>query len=691
MFKFSVFFYSQDQSIAKTFFVTFCHTTDYDELLETLKLMCRFFLVDEEPVRLEILKKLGHRDFEQPTNRENLDDYTDEECIYKSSPFYQDGFKIYQKELKKSNSEGHPFLELFLKKIIAFAPWWTGITHKPKTDSGANVILPYRFHTGLVECAWGRMKESLRASIVENGKPPLPAARLISIFKEKLEADLVRYNNKIPRTRLNARKGTFKRARIANDNLNLRVLTTTTPGQIDHTPAKVLRGDDTDMTHQNLRNCTAQWKRVAKPDITPRTSQIGKKTKTRRLFERSFSAMNIESEPIVVDLSSQASGDRTTSPSRPTIRSKTNITQGTLKNEQPKAPLSKPSPSSAIVTNESEPMVVESPPGASGQENADRTTRPSRPTTKSRRTKSQHPKATLPKRNSEKQLSLDLKPKKTVYRLLAKIWQKAKTLNEHVYISSMPYEGREVSIDLKDLMSLYGQCLYDTTVQFCIVQAFIETPKYYVVDYVDGGVILGNYKSQDPDLQQAYMSQRREKFQPVVSYLDRTLVIPHVDGIHFYLVVINVQEKQLFLYDSLRRVKSAEHFLKEFLITLGSAAHINGIQEILGEENEWKSIDVSCAQQSDDKSCGVYCIEFARRILSGQDFEEDVDVDELRQSFFDNVIATCSRKICRGCASVISDRKFYRCPKCTLNLCEACLVYLKTTSDDYKCNLCYVR
>ncbi|XP_038117980.1 uncharacterized protein LOC119769475 [Culex quinquefasciatus] len=98
---------AKDQSIAKTFFVTFCHTTDYDELLETLKLMCRFFLVDEEPVRLEILKKLGHRDFEQPTNRENLDDYTDEECIYKSSPFYQDGFKIYQKELKKSFRRSH--------------------------------------------------------------------------------------------------------------------------------------------------------------------------------------------------------------------------------------------------------------------------------------------------------------------------------------------------------------------------------------------------------------------------------------------------------------------------------------------------------------------------------------------------------------------------------------------------------
>lgn len=211
---------AKERKVAEIFFVSMVHSTELTHLRTLFDAMCKYFLSNNEQQRDKIIGELSAEALLIDEIIEANDEDTHntqkwkEEPIYKNSPFYVLFHTIFEDNLKSFNircsTSQTKFIEMPLRKYLAYVPWWTGICHYPKSRAG-NFLPKFRTNTAMTECLWGRWKEELRASIGEIGKMPVPPDRLINFLKTETRANIIHHRLCIPKKRINARKGQYKR------------------------------------------------------------------------------------------------------------------------------------------------------------------------------------------------------------------------------------------------------------------------------------------------------------------------------------------------------------------------------------------------------------------------------------------------------------------------------------------------
>ncbi|XP_021697223.1 uncharacterized protein LOC110675776 [Aedes aegypti] len=214
---------AKDKRIAKIFFVEMVHCRSYPTFKKIFEQFCHYYLSQNDSDKERLLYSLHHNDsFWQTVETDETDmkqynDEIDSDTIYQNSKWYKDCLVIYKEKLKTYNhrcsSKETLFIEYIMQHYVALAPMWTSILHIRKSDTKPHYEENFRCSTGNMESHWGTTKEDLRTRIAELGKLPIAAERLIAYMKSQTRANVVRYREKIPKCRLNARKGTYKRKR----------------------------------------------------------------------------------------------------------------------------------------------------------------------------------------------------------------------------------------------------------------------------------------------------------------------------------------------------------------------------------------------------------------------------------------------------------------------------------------------
>ncbi|XP_055584995.1 uncharacterized protein LOC129737857 [Uranotaenia lowii] len=280
-----------DLTVAKIVFSEIVRAKEYSDVKKTFAKLCDYLLCeDEEEKRLILFDNSLAEEVERISVTIQQDStFKDDSVIYKNSPFYRDLVAILDEKSNANNqkTDAMDFLQIFLKRYLAYLPMWSAICHRPRSESLKDCVFEsnHRFSTAVVEGLWSRYKNDVRTRRVNLGGMPLPVDRAIRFLKDQALGDIVRYQSNVGKTRLAARPGTFKRVQHVPKPMTLYV-----------NPGRSVTSLQSEFTEQQSRAATAVWKRQGRPEASPTTSQAGKQLRVRRLFEQKWDDLYEDSE-----------------------------------------------------------------------------------------------------------------------------------------------------------------------------------------------------------------------------------------------------------------------------------------------------------------------------------------------------------------------------------------------------------
>ncbi|XP_062703771.1 uncharacterized protein LOC115261853, partial [Aedes albopictus] len=294
---------ARDRQAAKIFFVEMVHASNYTVFKNIFEMFCTYFLSKKISEREECLHSLKYDsnyweaiEADESVGSGNSDSESD--AIYSNSMWYKDCATIYERKLKmfghNTSSKNTLFVDFVMQHYVALTPLWTGILHNETVQSVPPILSKFICSTNNVECHWSNTKEAIRSKVIEVGKMPLPAERLIGLMKTQTKANVIRYRSNIPKGRLNARKGTFRR-KIRATTKQTTVssdLRQTTP----RTPAV--------MTLSKLGETSAEWGRT--PGLVSAAKKKIAKQSRKRLFDRSFKDLSCFKIPTQEEFTAKA-------------------------------------------------------------------------------------------------------------------------------------------------------------------------------------------------------------------------------------------------------------------------------------------------------------------------------------------------------------------------------------------------
>lgn len=143
---------------------------------------------------------------------------------------------------------------------------------------------------------------------------------------------------------------------------------------------------------------------------------------------------------------------------------------------------------------------------------------------------------------------------KTAINFYDALWANQELHNREtsIYIGNIAYYERTVKLDLKDLYSLKSGALYDSAVEFAIVSKFQYDKEHFVVDIVATRAIMqptSCYGNKTRSSKKVLLPERvkilEHYVRNVLNMINCKLIFPFCDGIHFYLIIMDIVKKNL--------------------------------------------------------------------------------------------------------------------------------------------------
>lgn len=246
-----------------------------------------------------------------------------------------------------------------------------------------------------------------------------------------------------------------------------------------------------------------------------------------------------------------------------------------------------------------------------------------------------------------------------------------------LYFGRKTYEGRTVSIDSPELLTVTGGWLADSVVEWIIATEVAGSSKntiYVVEPYAAAALFCSsNHRNEELVL---------TEYRKIILHKKRRLLVPFCDGHHYFLLVIDCEKKEFICIDSKRTscsTKAADFFSRIHII--GEMAK----DTIWEPQADWTIADPQCSQQTGGESWGIYLTEFAKQTLrEPEDSMVVVDAEEWRRKTFKQLYLQCylDHPSCTMCGNFDSGCIAWKCKKCPYIICSSCF------SGETKCMFC---
>lgn len=244
-----------------------------------------------------------------------------------------------------------------------------------------------------------------------------------------------------------------------------------------------------------------------------------------------------------------------------------------------------------------------------------------------------------------------------------------------LYFGRKLYEGRTVSIDSPELLTVISGWLCDSVVEWVLATIVAASGKrniYLVEPYAAAALFSLNARNHELMM---------TEYHKIMAHKDRKLLVPFCDGQHYVLLFIDIQRKKFICVDSNRSyssTKAAEFFSRIKIV--GDTAK----DAIWEQKEEWILKDPECSQQDDGESCGIFLTEFAKQILNeSENFMVKVDAVAWRRQMYKKLYLQCylDHPSCTMCGRFDSVCITWKCTKCPYLVCESC-------AGENKCIFC---
>lgn len=250
--------------------------------------------------------------------------------------------------------------------------------------------------------------------------------------------------------------------------------------------------------------------------------------------------------------------------------------------------------------------------------------------------------------------------------------------NNRIYFGRKTFQNRIISVDLEDLLTVGSGWLVDSAVEWVLaaeITSANQTNDVYLLEPYAASEIFDCRRMNDEIKDDKEAQFLKTEYRKISQCLMQSILIPYCNGIHYYLIVINFTEKSFYCWDSKRNSSSpgAKDFfniLKKIAILDNDSARWQSTPE-----KEWTVADVTCSQQTDGESCGIFLIEFSKKILKNQKcFEVELNPVVWRRQVFKQLYLQCKVDnsgciMCGGFDDTVFD---VVCKGCPIKMCSEC-------------------
>lgn len=156
-----------------------------------------------------------------------------------------------------------------------------------------------------------------------------------------------------------------------------------------------------------------------------------------------------------------------------------------------------------------------------------------------------------------------------------------------------------------------------------------------------------------------------------------SLLIPQGFGNHFYLVILNMQTKEISCLDPKKIIRNINKFTSYYLRI---------IWQIRNEM--WSVKTMAYDKQKDSVECGIFVLQYAERYIKNLSMTGLGDKTSFRNTIRTKILQYATTDICLHCSAT---RHLYaQCIQCSKKVCAGCVEknYIQQDDTSILCKLC---
>lgn len=667
------------REIVNVLFVHIIHAKTYKEFLGLFKGLVTILLAEDDSrrkaVREMVLFEKNKDIFNTSISLESgfndsikRDANTD--AMYKSSPFYKDCCAVLDSMMDtftNIDNTKKQFICYAMQHYFSILPLISAIL-VPSKHKQNELPVQVRFHNNYSEGYFCVLKEMLRRMENRIGKMPIRIDVLIKILKQNLLAFVLRYQKRMPHEKVRFegydvdnimedvleqynRQGDTTLSVIAEPEIHEKESTkygnqsninqVTTPKTPKHQPIQRNMSSKS-ISMIDIDKSVSKWKRGAKPDTPPNSPSLSRKKMARRMFDATIGCItNITCEIHI----RENYPDKLTSPVH-TEGVHTELLEREIRFTTVLLPVEPDH------LNESSSSTLCS---------------------------------IVPEQIPKGKLQNGFYPNFEFYERVSR---------EDSILGFIMLNGLRTKVYLDELKCLSkGEKLsnftLDNLAELMVSKSSAQNVKLidcYNTRYLFG---IGNNK-----LESTYFMDE-EKVKTIRRYFNsnvNTLVCPVLWEEHFYLLIIDLQNKTIAYLDSARSSERMKTIIEGFFQTLQACKIlVDGPDDV----KKWTIIEPDgIPQQNDAVSCGVYVLAFLEMFLTNRQmisFDVHAYRNRLKIFLLENLVSIYT--ICSICGDICIDKSLVKsCCYCGRKVHDVCIDKMRNviyeTVEDIKCELC---